>query len=121
MLIKIASIRNCIKMSTSLAPDLDQAWLLGATRIKQLLQKIMFPAVVEYDNKQHTYRTKKVNSLFDLFKSISTCYERKDERQQCRPSSYSDWVDPASLSSNYFIKDLMLIVESGTGNADLEA
>ena len=52
---------------------------------------------VVYNNHSNTYRTIKVNGMFNLFNSISSKYKLKEEEQQCYPSSYSGLVVPTGI------------------------
>ena len=95
--IQLSNHQEFIEFSVNLSRNLDQAWDLGNSGVKRRLQYVVFPDGIEYDNVNRSYRTIKVNGLFNLFNSISSGYKKKEEGLPCNPSSYSDLVVPARI------------------------
>lgn len=95
--VQLSNYKPFIDFSINLVCNLDQAWISSDSRIKRMLQKVIFPVGIEYDKANNSYRTIKVNGLFTLFASISHTYKAKGEEQQCHPSPNSALVVPTGI------------------------
>ena len=77
------AINFAVTMSTKLAP----AWASSDLTQKYTLQKLMFPEGILYDRQKHTYRTNRVNSVFEVIACVSKelgqkkCGQRKKNFQ----------------------------------------
>ena len=51
-----------------------EIWKLGSFKVKQRLQKLIFPEGIHYNRENDSYRTNRVNTIFALSRSISIGY-----------------------------------------------
>ncbi len=61
--IPLSNSENFVVFSISLCQNLSKIWASGSLDSKMKLQKIVFPEGLSYDLPNHTYRTKRVNSV----------------------------------------------------------
>jgi site-specific DNA recombinase len=95
---QLSNHRPFVDFALNLSQNLDQAWLSANARIKRMLQNTIFPDGITYDKLSKSYRTQKVNGLFNIFHSVSEIYKNKGEEQACYPSPNSDLVVPTGLT-----------------------
>ena len=76
----------------SLSRKLNTVWASGNIQLKEDLQKLVFPEGVYYDRKTHSFRTEKVNFIFELIALSSGPPPEKKK-------GTSDLIDYLSLSA----------------------
>ena len=73
----MVTIEGAIGLSIGLATE----WVSSDIDRKEKLQKLVFPAGIVYDKKNGTFRTERVNSIFDLIASLSSDTGNNEKRQ----------------------------------------
>ena len=68
----ISNLPVYLENATSLSRRLNTIWTSGDIQLKEDLQKLIFPEGVYYDRKTQTFRTEKVNFIFELIGSCSS-------------------------------------------------
>lgn len=94
---QLSNHKDFINFSIELSQNIDRAWLSGNSRVKEILQRTLFPMGIEFNNHEQRYRTIKVNTLFELFGSLSAEYKEKEEEQIYCPSSNPVLVVPTGI------------------------
>lgn len=69
--LKLSNPDELIKFAVTMSSKLAPAWDSGDLRQKITLQNLMFPEGILYDRQNHTYRTTRVNSVFDVIACVS--------------------------------------------------
>lgn len=72
------AIDFAVTMSTKLAP----AWTSSDLTQKYTLQKMLFPEGIHYNRQNHTYRTTRVNSVFEVIACVSKELGQKKSGQR---------------------------------------
>lgn len=67
----ISNLPVFLENAISLSRKLNTVWTSGDIQLKEDLQKLIFPEGVYYDRKTQTFRTEKVNFIFELIASSS--------------------------------------------------
>jgi hypothetical protein len=81
----LTSFSNCSSSSSNLekfietivtfSSKLAEGWSSSSVSVKEELQKLVFPAGVNYDVKKEAFRTKEVNELFAVNASLNSFSE----------------------------------------------
>lgn len=74
---KLSNQEDLINKSLKSLQNIGKIWVSSTYKGKQTLQNTLFPTGVFYDNKNHTYLTKDVNSFLLVSNYISSDYEDK--------------------------------------------
>ena len=67
----ISNLAVYLKNAISLSRKLNTVWAFGDIQLKEDLQKLIFPEGIYYDRKTQSFRTEKVNVIFELIASSS--------------------------------------------------
>jgi site-specific DNA recombinase len=67
----ISNPQQTIKKAIQISSKLNTMWSSGSIEIKEKLQKLVFPEGISYDRKKEGFRTKRVNTIFELINLFS--------------------------------------------------
>lgn len=62
---------NALRKAANLCANLLMIWQLGNIKLREQLQKLVFPLGIEYDRENGVVRTEKVNEVFQLIAKLS--------------------------------------------------
>ena len=85
-------------------------WNNGNYQDKVKLQKLVFPEGVLWDKVNESFRTLKINRVFDVIHSLTDNYNDKKERSDNEIAPLSHLVETLSGLSNKYVKDYQAIV-----------
>ena len=86
-----------IDNSLELLCNLHNIWRLENYNEKQKFQKLMFPDGIVYDRKNDAVRTQKVNSVFELTRSLSIRFSENKSGQKNKNVNLSAPVTSAGF------------------------
>ncbi|MEM6721731.1 MAG: recombinase family protein [Bacteroidota bacterium] len=92
-----SNLENYIDNSLELLCNLHNIWRLGNYNEKQKFQKLMFPDGIVYDRKNDAVRTNKVNSVFELTRSLSISFNKNKSGQKNKNVNLSAPVTSAGF------------------------
>lgn len=107
-----SNFKKAVFKGVEMAANLSQFWLSSDYYNKQLLQYMLFPEGLLYSKKNDGVRTPRVNGLFQAIPLLSGISEENKNGHFIKNGQKSHWVVPASLSSNFFAKDLQTFAET---------
>ncbi len=84
----MVTIEGAIGLSIGLATE----WVSSDIDRKEKLQKLVFPAGIVYDKKNGSFRTERVNSIFELIASLSSDTGNNEKRQTGGKTCLSPYV-----------------------------
>ncbi|MBD0279667.1 MAG: recombinase family protein [Flavisolibacter sp.] len=94
---ELSNLSDFVQFAVDLSQNLDWAWLSAKSNVKAKLQQVVFPGGIEYDAATCSYRTIKVNSLFNSFTCVSSRYNNKEKEQHKCCSQDSRLVAPTGI------------------------
>ena len=100
--INLSNLKKAIKISTKKSIELSDKWTYGDYYQKLRIQNILFPEGIEYNFKNNTYRTKRINSIFSVIPSLSKEYEQKKNGTNSNKLNLSHLVAGAGLEPTTF-------------------
>jgi len=74
--VKLSNPRDFLNFSMKRVTKIDRIWLESPISQKRIIQRLAFPAGVQYNKLEQTCRTPKINSIFQLTHSISAIYRK---------------------------------------------
>lgn len=74
---KISNLNKRVEESVSFAQNISKIWVSGDSRVKDGLQKLLFPKGLVINTEKRQYRTKKVNRFFSRTACFSNYYWSK--------------------------------------------
>ena len=80
-LILMLIVKNIVEQAVTYSLKLTQEWHLSPVRIKENLQKLIFPEGVRYDVKKEAFRTERVNLVFAVNASGNSLSEEEINKQ----------------------------------------
>ncbi len=95
----LSNLETGIDHAVDIITNSLEIWELGNYSVKQKLQKMVFPEGIEYDLKNDHYRTNRVNTVFDISRSLSMSYKKskkgiKDFSANLPPSVARRGIEP---------------------------
>ena len=94
---KLSNLDEFIDFSVSVSSKLVPLWSSDSYQVKQKLQFLVFPGGVVYDIKNHSYRTTRVNTLFnEISRQARVLEEKKGGLLECNPLN-SEVVVPTGI------------------------
>ncbi len=67
----LSNLEKAIDLSLRYSLKLPELWTFGDLEVKRSIQKMVFPEGILFDFKKDSYRTTRVNAVFDLIPSFS--------------------------------------------------
>lgn len=92
-----SNLETYIDNSLELLCNLHNIWRLGNYNEKQKFQKLMFPDGIVYDRKNDVVQTQKVNSVFELTRSLSVSFNKNKSGQKNKNVNLSAPVTTAGF------------------------
>jgi len=74
---RISNLEKSLDSTLSLCTNLNVLWEKGTVKVKEQLQKLIFPHGIYYNNENGTVRTEKVNSVFVLIAQLTGSLDQK--------------------------------------------
>jgi hypothetical protein len=71
----ISNPEKAIKKAIQLSSKLSTIWTSGKIELKEKLQKLVFPEGISFSRENEGFRTKRVNSIFELIALLSKSSE----------------------------------------------
>ncbi len=68
---EISNLQDLIKSTVELSSKLNTVWASGNIKVKESLQKLVFPEGIVYDREIGSFRTPKVNSVFQAIAELT--------------------------------------------------
>ncbi len=84
-----SNLSECIKTSLQISSNLSSTWALGNLKVKENLQKLVFPDGILYDKQNDGFRTEKVNSVFSLIADLAMDAEQNKKGQKSNKTQLS--------------------------------
>lgn len=78
---KISNPDFALNKALELSTELNTVWTSSDVKKKERLQKLVFPEGVVYDRKNNTFRTPKVNVIFELIAGLQRITEENKKGQ----------------------------------------
>lgn len=94
---KLSNLENALAKALKIALKLPEMWQNGNLEVKRRIQKIVFPDGIRYDHQNHTYRTTRVNLLFDGIPLIQDDLLKKENGTSSNFKNLSRLVPEAGI------------------------
>ena len=98
-------VESAVTYSLKLATE----WTSSPVKVKENIQKLVFPEGVTYNVKTGEFRTEKVNLVFQLNADLNSVSEDDIKKQGGKKATLSCLVGKTLQNSNQFLKDLEAI------------
>jgi site-specific DNA recombinase len=68
----ISNLKELIQSTVEISSKLTMVWSFGEIKVKENLQKLVFPEGIVFDRKLEAFRTPKVNSIFQAIADLKS-------------------------------------------------
>jgi len=74
----VSNSENILEKAVSLCENLHEIWASGNVRVRERIQKLVFPEGILYDKEKDAFRTDKINSIFySIARTVGGFEEKK--------------------------------------------
>ena len=95
--VNLSNFERYINTAMAIASDIGSYWNKKDFQTCQKIQKLVFPYGVKWDAEKRCYLTETVNHVFEMMRSISTDYERMENKKQDKSCDLSCLVAGVGL------------------------
>lgn len=78
----LSNLEKFIDTTLLISSNLATLWKDGSFEIQQELQNLLFPTGVNYNKREHSYRTINENNVFGLFSKLSAIYKGEEIKKE---------------------------------------
>jgi site-specific DNA recombinase len=92
-----SNLEKCIESALEISMNLEEKWDSGDIRIKQKLQRLVFPEGIKYDKQNDQVQTIRVNSLFSPIQELTEVLSKNKNGDSTNYSQISALVTSAGF------------------------